>query len=118
AVFDRDVLAFVKPSRCQALTEARDHGRGHRKRRAAQEPDHWHGRPLRTRPERPRSRTAEQRDEIAAPHSMTSSAATSRPGGTVRPSAFAVLMLRAVTNLVAACTGRSAGLAPRRMRST
>src|SRR5215470_4625791 len=35
-----------------------------------------------------------------------------QPAGTVRPSAFAVLMLRAVTNLVAACTGRSAGLAP------
>src|SRR6516162_3783382 len=68
---------------------------------------------------RPRGRrTAEQRDELAALHSITSSAATSRPGGTVRPSAFAVLMLRAVTNLVAACTGRSVGLAPRRMRST
>jgi hypothetical protein len=29
---------------------------------------------------------AEQRDELAALHSITSSAATSRPGGTVRPS--------------------------------
>src|SRR6202022_2221585 len=51
-------------------------------------------------------------------YSITSSAATSRPGGTVRPSAFAVLRLTAVSNLVAACTGRSAGLSPRRMRST
>jgi hypothetical protein len=28
--------------------------------------------------------TAEQRDDLAAPHSITSSAATSKPGGTVR----------------------------------
>src|SRR5262245_41759035 len=51
-------------------------------------------------------------------HSITSSAATSSPGGTVTPSAFAVLRLTTVSNLVGACTGRSAGLAPRRMRST
>jgi transposase len=55
---------------------------------------------------------------LAPRHSITSSAATSRPGGTVRPSAFAVLRLTIVSNLVAACTGRSAGLSPRRMRST
>src|SRR5215467_2430372 len=35
-------------------------------------------------------------------HSITSSAATSRPGGTGRPSAFAVLRLTIVSNLVAA----------------
>jgi hypothetical protein len=51
-------------------------------------------------------------------YSITSSAATSRPGGTVRPSALAVLRLTIVSNLVAACTGRSAGLSPRRIRST
>jgi hypothetical protein len=65
----------------------------------------------RARGERPRSRrAAEQRDELAPLHSITSSAATSRPDGTVRPSAFAVLRLMIVSNLVAACTGRSAGL--------
>src|SRR5262245_60644577 len=64
------------------------------------------------------NRAAEQRDELAAVHSITSSAATRRPGGTVRPSAFAVLRLTIVSTLVAACTGRSAGLSPRRMRST
>src|SRR5262249_31723350 len=52
------------------------------------------------------------------PYSITSSAATSRPGGTVRPSAFAVLRLSTVSYLVGVCTGKSAGLAPRRMRST
>src|SRR5262249_31105329 len=55
--------------------------------------DHRH-RLLCARHERPRgSRAAEQRDEFAAPHSITSSAATSRLSGTVRPSAFAVLRL-------------------------
>jgi hypothetical protein len=57
---------------------------------------------LRTRDDRPRQRrTAKQRDELAPPdHSITSSAATSRPAGTVRPSALAVLRLMAVSNLV------------------
>src|SRR5262249_34362750 len=73
---------------------------------------------LRARRERPRCCAAEQRDERAALHSITSSAATSRPDGTVKPSAFAVLRLTVVSNLVGACTGRSAGLEPRRMRAT
>jgi hypothetical protein len=51
-------------------------------------------------------------------YSMTSSAAISKPGGTVKPSAFAVLRLTTVSNFVGVCTGRSAGFAPRRMRST
>ena len=55
--------------------------------------------------------------ECATPHSMTSSAATRRPGGTVSPSALAVLRLIASWNLAGACTGRSRGLAPLRMRS-
>jgi len=42
-------------------------------------------------------------------YSITSSAATSKPGGTVRPSAFAVLRLTTVSYLVGVCTGRSAG---------
>src|SRR5262249_26095677 len=69
-----------------------------------------------------RRRAAKQGDELAAPypcdHSITSSAATSSLSGTVRPSALAVFILRVVSYLVGACTGRSAGLAPRRMRST
>src|SRR5215469_6531355 len=59
---------------------------------------------LRARRERPRGSAAEQRDELASLHSITSSAATSRPGGTVSPSAFAVLRFTIVSNLVAACT--------------
>jgi hypothetical protein len=54
----------------------------------------------------------------SAIHSITSSAAISKPGGTVKPSAFAVLRLTTVSNFVGVCTGRSAGFAPRRMLST
>ena len=51
-------------------------------------------------------------------YSITSSAAISKPGGTVKPSAFAVLRLMTVSNFVGVCTGRSAAFAPRRMLST
>jgi hypothetical protein len=71
---------------------------------------------LRTRRERPRSRAAEQRDELAAVHSITSSAVASSVGGTVRPSARAVLRLITNSNLVDCMTGRSAGWAPLRIR--
>ena len=46
---------------------------------------------LRTRRERPCSRAAEQRDEIAASHSITSSAMASTPGGRL-DSAFASMV--------------------------
>ena len=51
-------------------------------------------------------------------YSITSSARVSSEGGTVRPSALAVLRLMASSNLVGCVTGRSAGLAPPRMRPT
>src|SRR6516225_4202654 len=60
-------------------------------------------------------RAAEQRDEGATFHSMTSSATTCRVCDTVRPSALAVLRLMTKSNLVGCTTGRSAGLAPLRM---
>jgi hypothetical protein len=51
-------------------------------------------------------------------YSITSSARASSEGGTVRPSALAVLRLITSSNLVGACTGRAAGFSPLRMRST
>src|SRR6516165_12486698 len=51
-------------------------------------------------------------------HSITSSARASSMGGTVSPSALAVLGLMASSNLVGVCSGRSAGFSPLRMRST
>src|SRR5262249_627611 len=54
----------------------------------------------------------------AFPHSITSSARASKVGGTVRPSAFAVLRLSTKSYLIGVCTGRAVGLSPLRMRST
>jgi hypothetical protein len=51
-------------------------------------------------------------------YSITSSARASSAGGTVMPSALAVFMLMTSSYLVGACTGRSAGFSPLRMRST
>src|SRR5262249_22372936 len=56
---------------------------------------------LRTRRERPCHRgPAEHRHELAALHSITSSARASSAGGTVRPSALAVLRLMRSSYLV------------------
>src|SRR6516225_3510079 len=70
---------------------------------------------LRARRQRPRGRTAEQRDEIAPLHSITSSASNCREFGTSRPSALAVCRLMTNSNLVDCRTGRSAGFAPFRI---
>jgi len=51
-------------------------------------------------------------------YSITSSAMARSVGGTVRPKVLAVLRLITNSNLVGACTGRSAGFSPLRMRST
>src|SRR5262245_13746418 len=65
------------------------------------------------------NRAAEQRDELtAAAHSITSSARASSVGGTSSPSVLAVFRLITNSYLVGACTGRSAGFSPLRMRST
>src|SRR5215510_14690499 len=69
------------------------------------------------RRERPRGcRTAEERDERAPLHSITSSASCWRCKGTSRPSALAVWTLMTNSNLVDWTTGRSAGFAPLRPR--
>ncbi len=74
---------------------------------------------LRPRRERPRCRrAAEQRDELAPFQLIELHSRASTVSGTVRPSAFAVLRLITNSNLVGACTGRSAGFSPLRMRST
>src|SRR6516162_9349343 len=73
---------------------------------------------LRARRERPRHGGAEEHDERAPLHSITSSARASSVGGTSRPSVLAVFRLITSSYLVGSCTGRSAGSSPRRMRST
>ena len=72
---------------------------------------------LRARRERPRRRrAAEQRDELAAVHSITSSARASSDGGTVEAEMLAVWWLMTNSNFVDCTTGRSAALTPLRMR--
>jgi hypothetical protein len=51
-------------------------------------------------------------------YSITSSARASSMAGISRPIALAALRLITVANLVGACTGKSAGFSPFRMRST
>src|SRR6516162_6452035 len=59
---------------------------------------------LRACRERPNSRAAEERDELAPPnHSITSVASANTVAGTSRPRAFAVLRLRTSSYFVGAC---------------
>src|SRR5262249_42518000 len=119
AIFDRD-RAALDPT--EVVEPPRECGRPltFRQRCAvAQEPDNWSlRRLLRAHGERPRGRTAKQRDELAAPHSITSSARASSVSGTSRPSALAVLRLIISSNLVGCSIGRSPGSAPARMATT
>src|SRR5262245_60967125 len=72
---------------------------------------------LRARRQRPRRRAAaEQRHELAALHSITSSAMASSPGGKPSPKALAVLRLITNSNLVDCMIGRSPGFSPLRIR--
>src|SRR5262245_18133926 len=83
-------------------------------------------RPCNARDRRQRGSTGGQMQECAAGkfhfeppsshHSITSSAVASSVGGTVRPSSLAVARLMTSSNFDACITGRSAGLAPLRMR--
>src|SRR5262249_24422016 len=72
---------------------------------------------LRARREPPRRRrAAEQRDELALVHSMTSSARASSVGGISMPRPLAVCRLMTSSNFVGSVTGRSAGFSPLRIR--
>src|SRR5262249_17963997 len=88
------------------------------RRLAAEIADHGR-RLLRARRERPRNRrAAKQRDELAAFHSITSSARRRIAVGSSMPIALAVLRFTTISNLVGCSIGKSAGLAPRAKRST
>src|SRR5262249_49086074 len=115
-VLNRDVLALDEACFLEALAE-RSHALV-RNRSTAEKPDDRHRRLLRVRRERPHRHAAEQCDELAAFHSITSSARASSIGDTSRPIILAVLRLSTVSYLVGVCTGRSAGFSPLRMRST
>src|SRR5262245_35919897 len=113
AVLDRNVPALDEACFLQALAQ-----HSHVMLPAWQEPHHRHCRLLRARPERPRRRAADERDEVALPHSITSSARASSVAGTSIPSALAVLRLITISNLVGCWTGKSAGVAPFKILTT
>src|SRR5262249_33974927 len=110
---DRDCAVFDPPEFAQPLDEGGGKWAPGRRSARAQEPDgRLLAQLLRPRCQRPCSRAAEQRDELAPPHSITSSARDIKLSENFTPSALAVLRLITNSNLVGCMTGRSAGLAP------
>src|SRR5262245_45866289 len=115
AILDAEVAALAPAQLLQRLLERHELGTagGGTAREYADPPD-----PLallRPRLERPRCRAAEQRDERAAHHSITSSAQALSVGGISRPTVRAVGRLVNKSNLVDCITGRSLGLSPLRI---
>src|SRR5262249_12813364 len=101
AVYDCHVLALDVAALFQALAKFTQSARHRLLRSAVKEPNHRHCRLLCGRRERPRRRcAADERDELAAPHSITSSARASSDGGTSSASALAVLRLITSSNFV------------------
>src|SRR5262249_29713672 len=119
AVLDRHVLTLDEARFLQPIAECAQTVREGFRRYRVDKPDHRHRGLLRARRERPRNCcAAEQRDERAPLHSITSSARASSDGGMVRPSTFAVVWWMVSSNLVGCWTGISPGFAPRRILST
>src|SRR5438876_6438555 len=120
SILDLDVATLVVSEIAQAVAKRCKIARSGGCRERGHDSDHRHRHLLRARRERPRGHcAADKRDEVAPPdHSITSSAATSRPGRTSRPSALAVCRLITNSNLVGCVTGKSAGFSPLRMRPT
>ena len=115
AVFDCDVSPSTKPTSFRPWRNPRRRSEAPRgvgrETRSPASPAAAPAPPAATR-----RRAAEQRDELASPHSITSSARASSDGGTASPSARAVFKLMTSSNLVDCTTGKSAGLAPLRTR--
>src|SRR5262244_1643532 len=102
--FEADVAALYISEPPHALSKACQIALQRLRGSGAQNSDHRHRRLLRARRERPGRRAAEQRDELAAPHSITSSASNWIEFGTSMPSALAVCRLMTNSNLVACKT--------------
>src|SRR5262245_57193530 len=116
-ILDRDVLGLEETRLAKASAVGGQATRKRWRRSAIEKTDYRHCGLLRPCRNRPRHRcAAEQCDELAAFHSITSSASASSMGGRSSPSAFADLRLITSSNLLAWITGRSAGFSPRRIR--
>src|SRR5262245_50723585 len=126
AEFDDQIAAIDETTLAQFVPERRiaEPHNSLRPRRAdgkaAKEPDAINApgllRARRKRP--PCRRAANEREERAALHSITSSARASTVVGMSRSRALAVLRLITSSYFVGFCTGISAGFSPLRMRST
>src|ERR1700694_1963801 len=111
AIFDCHVLALDIAGLFQTLAEWINNIRSFAGRSAAEEPDYWQRWLLRAHGERPSDCcAAENGDELAPLHSITSSARLSSFGGISRPSALAVLRLITSSNLGGGSPGAWAGL--------
>src|SRR5262249_15468834 len=112
---DRQVLALNKARLLEALPKSAQ--KLFVLRYGSEHSDHRHRGLLRARRERPRRRcAADERDEIAPVHSITSSASNCIALGIAIPSAVAVPRLITSSNLVGCSTGRSPATSPLRIR--
>src|SRR5262249_9304709 len=121
ASVDADIAAFRPSTLFQPLPECRHAGLGFRTVLGAryEHADAPHSLALlRARRERPRSSTAKQCDELAALHSITSSATNRMSRLIVSPTSLAAFTLMTSSNLVGRSTGKSAGFAPLSILST
>src|SRR5262249_9796878 len=117
-VFNDDVLALDIARFFQALAKRRQDVCILAAPPAVEKSNHRHLWLLRACRERSSRRSTKQRDELAAFHSITSSASASSLSGTSMPSARAVLRLITNSNLVGCWTGKSFGLVPLRICPT
>jgi len=120
ARFDPHVLTIGITGLAQAIAKCNE-ALGVRLRRSGlQQPDDRQRRLLRARGERwqhgRRRRAADERDEVAPPHSITSSARDAKAGDTNKPMAFAALRFITIWYFVGAWIGRSLGFSPWRIR--
>src|SRR5262249_6408303 len=92
-ILDSEILTFDEACFGESLAQLVNQELGPGCRGVPQKPDHRHCRLLRARGERPRGRAAKKRDELAPPHSITSSASASTLSGMMIPSVLAVLRL-------------------------
>src|SRR5262245_49693876 len=101
AMFNSNISAFHESGFTESFVESGHKNCGCSRRAVVDKSNNRHRRLLRAHRERPRDcRAAEQRDERAAPHSITSSAMASSEGGTVRPIVLAVCALMTSSNLL------------------
>src|SRR5215468_4842820 len=117
AIFDREIAAVDPAEIAHSLHEGGGPLALRRRAARSEQSDGRHLRLLRARRKWPRGRSAaDQRYELAALHSITSSARATSCRGTSIPSASAVLRLMISSTLVTCWTGNSPGFSPLRIR--